>query len=140
MVALRSDQRAKSHYSLIIGRMKVWTMVAVSYLKPVEDGLFMLSYIVTSIYFSAEKLIIDVLKLTMYVIYLKVSYLKIMFSSLVKNKLTYIVHEHVCCSYSRIGILLFMKSIIYQRFILLILLLVCSGSFIYSASLLHLQI
>ena len=28
MVALRSDQKAKSHYSLIIGRTKVWTMVA----------------------------------------------------------------------------------------------------------------
>ena len=28
MVALRSDQRAKSHYSLIIDRTKVWTMVA----------------------------------------------------------------------------------------------------------------
>ena len=28
MVALRSDQRAKSHYSLIIGRTNVWTMVA----------------------------------------------------------------------------------------------------------------
>ena len=28
MVALRSDQRANSHYSLIIVRTKVWTMVA----------------------------------------------------------------------------------------------------------------
>ena len=28
MVALRSDQMAKSHYSLIIGRTEVWTMVA----------------------------------------------------------------------------------------------------------------
>ena len=28
MVALRSDQRAKLHYSLIIGRTKVWTIVA----------------------------------------------------------------------------------------------------------------
>ena len=28
MVALRSDQRAKSHYILIIGRTKVWTIVA----------------------------------------------------------------------------------------------------------------
>ena len=28
MVPLRPDQRAKSHYSLIIGRAKVWTQIA----------------------------------------------------------------------------------------------------------------
>ena len=30
MVVIRSDQRAKSHYSLIINRTKMWIMVALS--------------------------------------------------------------------------------------------------------------
>ena len=38
MVALRSNQRAKSHYSLIIGRTKVWTMVALRFDQRPKSG------------------------------------------------------------------------------------------------------